>query len=203
MTKYFTSVLVAVFVCITASAQIGIVGGLTSSKTDVKSAVSDYRNITLFQAGLTYKIKLGEIFALQPSLVYNMKGSSVEQFIEGGSNVNLEYKTGYLELPVQVQAGLNLGKILRLYALAEPFVGYALSNNVVNGSTSTATWDNIASRVECGVGVGAGVEILEHLQVSLRYFWNLGNVYDFSWDGAKAGVQGSCNGITATIAVLL
>ena len=54
-------------------------------------------------------------------------------------------------------------------------------------------------KVEYGVGLGAGVELFSHLQLSVRYFWNLGNVYDFSW---KTLPNGKCNGITASLAFL-
>ena len=188
----------ALLFCFSASAQFCIVAGLNSTQTDIKSAVSDYRNINVYHAGVTYKFGIGSHFALQPSLIYNVKGSSVEYGLQ-----TMEWKTGYLELPVQVQAGISLLKLLRVYGIAEPFVGYALTNTEKSqGGEAKSTWDNIVNRIEYGFGLGAGAEILGHLQVSVRYFWNLGDVYGFSWEDVKSAPSGKCSGISASLAFL-
>ena len=42
---------------------------------------------------------------------------------------------------------------------------------------------NFSRRVGGGVGVGVGVEVLSHLQVAVRYFWNLGGLYGTDDEG--------------------
>ncbi len=192
-----------------ANAQIGIVAGLTSSATDAQSAYADIKNVNQYHVGLTYKLGLGNLLAIQPSLIYNMKGTKIGE-IGGVKDINAEYKTGYLELPVQVQAGLGIGTLLRVYGFAEPFVGYAINNEVktpdlLNKESVQNTWDNVKSRFEYGVSLGAGVEVLRHLQVTVKYFWNLGSVYgnEITVAGtAKTISESKCNGVAASVAYL-
>ena len=118
---------------------------------------------------------------------------------------NFEYKTGYVELPVQVQAGINLG-LARLYGFVEPFLGYAVTNQVsfAQGEPKK-TWDNIKSKMEYGIGVGAGVELIQHVQVSVKYFWNMGQMYgkDFKIsDFTTTMAEQKCTGIAASVALL-
>lgn len=200
--------LVAFFAAWNAQAQIGIVAGITSSATDIKTAVAEVGNVTQYHAGITYKLGIGNLLAIQPSLIYNMKGTKLSALSLAG----IDYKTGYLELPVQVQLGFGIGELARVYGFAEPFVGYAITNQI-NIKTAVAdakpikdSWDNVKNRLEYGVGLGVGAELFRHLQVSVKYFWNVGEVYGaegVSIDAIKEAVGGSkCNGIAASVAYL-
>ena len=96
----------------------------------------------------------------------------------------IETKVGYLELPVQLQYGLDL-LLLRPYIFAEPFVGYAVNidNDAhgIKGAIQAAKdikhdfKESNFNRFEYGLGVGAGVD-LGSLQLSLKYFWNFGSL---------------------------
>ena len=178
--KKLIVIVASLLLAVSAHAQLGVVAGITSSKTDVKSAKEDVKNISLYHVGLTYKLDLG-LLAIQPSILYNMKGSKFEgiasKITEGTLIDNFEYKTGYVEIPVQVQAGVDLG-LARVYGFVEPFVGYAISNQVAfSQGEPKKVWDNVKSKMEYGVGLGAGVELIKHVQVSLKYFWNMGLMY--------------------------
>lgn len=194
--KKLAVVVATLLVCVTSHAQLGVVAGLTSSRSDIKSAVSEYKEINQFHAGLCYKITLGGCFAIQPAVIYNMKGSRIADISNIIKDANLEYKTGFVEVPVQLQLGLKLGNLARLYGIAEPFAGFAVKNTVNAGGSSQNTWDNIANRLEYGLGLGAGVELFSHVQVSCRYFWNMDDLYS---DGFKS----KCKGITASVAFIL
>ena len=194
----------ALFVALSANAQIGVVAGLTSSSTNVEAAVADIKNVNQYHVGITYKIGIGNMLAIQPALIYNMKGTQLGD-IAGLDDVDVDYKTGYLELPVQVQLGFGIGSIARVYGFAEPFVGYAITNQVQGIGDTIKNWDNVKNRFEYGVGLGAGVELFRHLQVSVKYFWNLGDVYgaDITFgDVTKDIATSKCNGIAASVAFL-
>lgn len=203
----------ALFVALSANAQVGIVAGLTSSSTDFKSAIADVKNVNQYHVGLTYKIGLGGLLAIQPSIIYNMKGQKIEYLsADNIQNTQID-KTGFLEVPVQVQVGIPLANLVRVYGFVEPFAGYALSNQVdINlGSASEVekTWDNVKSKLEYGVGLGAGVEVFSHLQVYAKYFWNLGDVYSSSGSStvnvgdAISTVQNTkCSGVAVSVAYL-
>lgn len=194
----------ALFVALSANAQIGVVAGLTSSSTNVEAAVADIKNVNQYHVGITYKIGIGNMLAIQPALIYNMKGTQLGD-IAGLDDVDVDYKTGYLELPVQVQLGFGIGSIARVYGFAEPFVGYAITNQVQGIGDTIKDWDNVKNRFEYGVGLGAGVELFRHLQVSVKYFWNLGDVYgaDITFgDVTKDIATSKCSGIAASVAFL-
>lgn len=99
-----------------------------------------------------------------------------------------------------------------MYALAEPFVGYAISNSIEStiSDVKTEGWEYVKNRFEYGVGLGAGVELLNTLQVNVKYFWNLGNLYgpdnsldlSGSYNTAVDAVQNAkCSGIAVTAAI--
>jgi len=195
--------LATLLVSLNSFAQFGIVGGLTSSHASIKNAVADYKNINQFHLGVAYKFatKSG-ILAVQPSLVYNVKGSKIQNISSIG-DINLDCKTGFVELPVQLQAGIGLAKILRLYACVEPFIGYAVTNELTSGEITSKTWDNILNRFEYGLGLGGGLEIFKHFQVSLKYYWNFGTVYGTNLKESIYSIgANNCQGIILTGAIL-
>lgn len=193
-----------------ANAQIGIVAGVTSSASNVKDAYADYKNISQYHVGLTYKLGIGNLLAIQPAVIYNMKGESISNIANTGDLASVDYKTGYIEVPVQVQVGLGIGSLLRVYGFAEPFIGYAVTNEVkattlLSKEETQKTWDNMKSRFEYGVSLGAGVEVLRHVQVAVKYFWNLGDVYGSDITVAnvtKTISESKCNGVAASVAFL-
>ena len=204
--------LVAAFIAVSANAQVGIIAGLTSSSTDFDSAVADVQNVNQYHAGIAYKIGIGNLFTIQPAIIYNMKGTRLGD-VGKVSDLNVDYKTGYLEVPVQLQVGFGLGSIARVFAFAEPFVGYAITNSVDTeydgplafGSTKgeTQTWDNVKNRFEYGVGLGVGAEVLKHIQVSVKYFWNMGEVYgkDINLPNISQTIsEHKANGVAASVA---
>ena len=213
--KKFIIAIAALFVAASASAQIGISAGLTSSSTTLDGAYADVTNgaVNQYHVGLTYKIGIGNLLAIQPSVLYNVKGSNFN--VEDLTSTSLNFKTGFVEVPVQVQLGFGLGTLARVYALAEPYVGYAITNEVTTKSAIAAaantqqTWDNVKNRLEYGVGVGAGVELLRHLQVSVKYFWTLSDLYGLQ-DATLDNVINSlgninmknANGVAATVTIL-
>lgn len=164
--------LAAVLAAFSASAQVGIVGGITSAETKVKNV--DVKAATQYHIGVAYKMPLAMGFVFQPELLYNVKGSKLGD-IAGVSLDNFNTKTGFLELGAQVQWGMDLA-VARPYLLAEPFLGYALNGTVGDEKISSDGWKGI-NRLEYGIALGVGVEVIKHVQVSAKYFWNVGKLY--------------------------
>lgn len=189
----------------------GITGG--ASFIGVKNI--DSESITGYHAGLTYKFDLPFGFAIQPSLLYHMKGSAIADAFESGSSVSL--KTGYLEVPVSFQWGPDL-ILFRPFLDVTPFIGYGLNNSITGSYTehmsdfkSKNSWDGI-NRLEYGLGIGAGLD-LWRLQIIARYNWNFGPLFNNSGrlpsiddmiDEFKSSVVGNGNfgGVTLTVAIM-
>lgn len=200
--------LAALMVSVSAFAQSGIIAGVTSSSTELKDAANNVKDITLYHIGLTRRISLG-LIGIQPSLIYNVKGTRLEDFDSKAIN----FKTGFLELPVQIQVGFPIAGF-RPYAFVEPFLGYAVTNSAKGENISVQQlqnikWDNIKNRLEYGAGLGAGIDLFNRLQVSVRYFWNLGELYDgagikdYINTGTEVMKNEKCSGIMASVAIFL
>ena len=146
-----------------AEGQFGVVGGFTSSSLKLKDI--DLKQTAGFHAGITYYQPLVLGFAVQPQLLYNVKGQTIEEAL---TSLKTKASLGYIELPVQLQYGVDL-ILLRPYVFVEPFVGYALGGKVAD---SKFYLSNLKTRLEYGLGVGGGVQVFNHVQVSVKYYWN-------------------------------
>ena len=154
-----------------AHAQFGFLVGLTSSS--VKMASSDA--ISLYHAGLTYKIDLPSGFAIQPAVLYQVKGANVGQ-LGTATDEDFKVKTGFVEVPLGLQWGPHLAAF-RPYVFAEPFFGYRVSSTD-RGNETFRDWASQANnKFEYGFGLGAGLEISDHLQLSVQWFNNLGAMF--------------------------
>ena len=185
--------------------RFGIMAGVTSSSTDLSSL--DTKSISQYHVGLTTELPLGLGFAIQPSLLYQVKGLVLSDV--GSTTVSdivdsFEAKVGYLELPVQIQWGPDL-VAFRPYAFAEPFAGYRLTTKTDGASEETFT-DGL-KKVEYGLGVGVGLEFWK-IQVSGKYFWNFGSMYGTDIDATGNTIKSALkdgnnfNGIAFSVALL-
>lgn len=177
----------------------GIMGGFTYSSANIKHIEAS--NVSNFHIGLTAEIPLMLGFAIQPSVLYQTKGTGFGPSSEALDLKAFETKVAYLEVPVQVQWGIDLG-LLRPYALAEPFVGLRLGSQNEGIAKGVKKYLN---NMEYGLGVGAGVDVWK-LQLSVKYFWNLGSVYDFNGKEIEDTIKDALkvnnfNGVTVSLAV--
>lgn len=160
-----------------AQVRLGILGGITSSDANVDVKNFDTQNVDLYHAGIAIKASLPFGFAIQPQVMYQVKGASLSE-LTSGSDVDLntfETKVGYVEVPVQIQWGPDL-MICRPYVFAEPFVGYALNLKVNDTKDVINDFKELnMNRFEYGAGLGVGLEIWK-FQLSAKYFWNFGEI---------------------------
>lgn len=156
MKKLLTVIVVALASVTMAHAQFGIVGGYTSSTTKLADAAKEVSSASLWHAGVAYKINIGAL-AIQPSLTYNMKGTTID---------NVQYKSGYVEASAGLQVGLDL-LVARPFLVAEPFIGYQVTGN-------EAAVKDVTNKLEWGFGVGVGVDVIKHVQLRVEWFKNLG-----------------------------
>ena len=170
----------ALLVSVSALAQPGIIAGLTSSSTSVKD-MEDVKALNTYHAGLTCKVDLGLGFAVQPSIIYQVKGANLGDINKDTQKEDFQLKTGFVEVPVQLQWGPDL-LAFRPYLFAEPFIGYQVSSDdeVLGSGQSGAfkEWaDQAKTKLEYGIGLGAGIEVVKHVQLSAQYFSNFGNLF--------------------------
>lgn len=183
MKKLFLTLVLALLGFTAAHAQFGVIGGFTSSSTKIPSGTNwsaEVKNAPLWHAGVAYKIGMGPFFTLQPQLVYQTKGSQVND-----AGRNLKSQAGFVELELSAQLGLDL-LVVRPYILLEPFIGYDVNpGEILNGTLTGMSVDevnkylrNARNRFEVGFGVGGGIEIMRHVQVSVQWFMNAGKLFN-------------------------
>lgn len=156
----------------------GIMAGFTSSSSNARGV--DANSIARYHFGLTAQLPIALGFALQPSVLYQAKGTTLKG-VKEGNDFKLDTKVSYIEVPVQIQWGPDL-VALRPYIFAEPFVGYGLFAKAKERQTAVETKSfgkAGLARWEYGLGLGAGVDVWK-LQVSVKYFWNFGSLYSES-----------------------
>ncbi|MGM9787639.1 MAG: porin family protein [Candidatus Cryptobacteroides sp.] len=189
----------ALLLAVSAHAQLGIVAGVTSSQTELDAAYKDIAetmNVDQYHAGLVYNIDLFLGLSIQPGIIYNMKGQSPASNIDAlgaKQDVVINTKTGYLEVPVRAAWGINLFNIVNAFVFAEPYLGYAINTETVTEFKDAAIadaankvmgaelqskneWD-ARNRLEYGVGLGAGVKVLDRIALSVKYYWEFGNLF--------------------------
>lgn len=178
------------------SMRLGVIGGFTSSNSDAD--IFDSSSYSLYHAGVTFECPLIGGFAIQPSVLYQVKGATLNNVydFDGGLvphiPVGLDTKVGYVEMPVQLQWGPDL-LAFRPYVFAEPFVGFAVntSSSFTEESFSPEVINDFKNaaiqRLEYGFGVGLGMEF-SRIQISGKYFWNMGSLFDGSGSVNPVGV---------------
>lgn len=170
---FLTGLLLAVCLPVAAQSRYGAIGGLTMSNT----AKSGVHEIPLYHAGLTYQYKFPLGFAIQPSVMYQAKGSGSRKKV--GEN---PLRISSVEIPVSLQWGPDL-ILFRPYVEVVPYMGF----NVLHENTPMTTMAG-------GLGLGGGLEIW-HFQIAARFNW------DFAPASKLEGV-GAFRCTTLSLAVL-
>jgi hypothetical protein len=107
--------------------------------------------------------------------------------------------------------------------MVQPFVGYMVAPsgdktsstfNVLGVSATTsssqldADLEKAKNKLEYGFSIGAGIELIKHLQLSVQYFMNLGKLYNEGkvdgtkvWDSVKSNFNdiNNYNGVKVTL----
>lgn len=159
----------------------------------------DIEHATNYHVGALVQIGLGKFFTLQPELQFSTKGATLQKEPVVDVNVpgfnvptvptDITLNTSYLELPINLQAGIRLGKLARVYLQAGPYASLLLAEEASGsglGDLFTGVGNEIsedpmefASKLDYGVGVGAGVEVL-FVQLAVKYDFSFAEFKEFS-----------------------
>ena len=152
---------------------IGVVGGFTSPEASFSRL--SFRMLDLYHVGFTVCYPVTNSLSFQPEILYNKK--SVGQIENPSTSTQSDMTVGYLEFGAQLQFDLWRG-ITRLYGFMEPFVGYGLNNSIKSKGHEIENEWSMFKKPEGGFALGAGFQLNDYLQLSAKYYWNLGNLYD-------------------------
>lgn len=213
--KKLISLIVALMASITiANAQFGIVGGLVSSttSTNTEDVAKNFEGIDHYHLGIAYKFSLPLGLAIQPELIYQVKGAKFSDVVEGKPELGKEFdlEAGFAELGIGVQWGLNL-IVARPFVFAKPYAGIAVTDftspsNSGDESGSSDAVEIAKNGLEYGISIGAGLEVFKRVQLSLEFYKNLGNLFvDGEFNGSADAATNeftnieSYNGLKVTL----
>lgn len=171
-----------------AQISFGVKAGLNfanrTSKDNDKSYSDNYKMKAGFHLGVVAEYSITEQIALQPGLLFSVKG-----FKEDQSSISYKINENYLEIPINAVYNMELGGI-KVLIHAGPFLGYAISGKVRadkavlgdNGDQKTEKLNigndsqkDFLKPIDFGLNIGGGAEI-NGIAVSLQYGLGIANI---------------------------
>lgn len=152
--------------------KFGVKGGInftSLSHFELGYISESVNNYTGFNAGVAFSFDLPvQGMTIQPELNYVSKGAVYRgpAGSAGGGPEDIYLRTDYVELPVNLQVGLDL-ILLRPYIMVSPYIGYAVLKQ-----PEAIEWSGI-NRFQYGIGIGGGVDFWR-FQLQVKYNWNFG-----------------------------
>lgn len=172
MKKIFGALMIAVCIgmAMPAQAQIhfGVKGGLNLSKASFSNVSENFKkdNFTGFFIGPMAEFNIPIIgLGVDASLLFAQRGVKVTP--EGNDEYTV--KQNGLDIPVNLKYNIGLGSLLGLYIAAGPDFYFDFEKK--SGIDK--------KKAEVGINVGAGVKLLNHLQVGANYNIPLGDTAKF------------------------
>ena len=172
MKKIFTTAVLAaamLFSANSAEAQIkfGIKGGLNVTSMSLDSKVLDAENRAGFFIGPTVKFTLPVVgLGIDASALYDQSEAKAKAKADG-ADVESNFKTQAVNIPINVRYGFGLGSTASLYLFAGPQFGFNVGDKNQSIFKDMGEWRLKSSTFSVNVGVGA--MLLSHLQLSANY----------------------------------
>lgn len=177
------AVIVGVLACsgpAPAEVRFGLIGGVNGAKVIGSDAniVPDWKDRISFQGGVFLTIGLGRFLAIEPEVLYTIKGAKTE-YTESDVTYSGVLKYDYLEIPLLLKFRLPLG-ILTPYVFAGPSVGILLKDAVleITGDSGTTDEPIVTSKLDYGAVFGGGLELGRSLRLDVRCSYGLKKLID-------------------------
>lgn len=167
-----------------ANAQIkfGLKGGLNVTSMSFCEDVFDASNKTGFFVGPMVKVTVPIVgLSFDAAALYDQKEADVKYVGTNGDFGQANVKQQSINIPVNVRYGFGLSSLANIFLFAGPQWG-------INVGGKNFTWNETSSyslkKSNFSVNVGAGVTLLNHLQVSANYNIACGKSADASFSKA-------------------
>lgn len=159
---------VCIGMAIPAQAQInfGVKGGLNLSKASLSDVPGNFKkdNFTGFFIGPMAELNIPIVgLGVDASLLFAQRGIKVS---EAGDNITV--KQNGIDIPVNLKYTIGLGSLAGIYLAAGPDFYFDFEKKTGIDK----------KKAEVGINVGAGVKLLNHLQVGANYNIPLGDTAD-------------------------
>jgi hypothetical protein len=155
----------------------GIKGGVNISNLFIND-IDDETARTGFHAGVYAKVPAGAIFAVQPEILFNTKGTFAAY-----DNGEVDFRLNYIDVPIL--ADFKLGTSADIYV--GPYVGILLTSNAEPEGTFSDEYEEFDrsdfAPLDFGLSAGFGINF-EIFSIGTRY--NLGLVQVAKSEDAEA-----------------
>ena len=182
MKKIFGALMIAICIAMTMPAQaqihFGVKGGLNLSKASFSNVSENFKkdNFTGFFIGPMAEFNIPIVgLGVDASLLFAQRGIKVSE-----GNDDITVKQNGIDIPVNLKYTIGLGSLAGIYLAAGPdFYFDFAGNKTVEGMRTDK------KKAEVGINVGAGLKLLNHLQVGANYNIPLGNTADIEGTNAS------------------
>ena len=178
MKKIFTVLSVAALLLVATPSQaqtsFGIKGGFNVTNMSLSSDVLNSSNRAGFFIGPTVKFTLPIVgLGVDVAALYDQREAKLE-------GVTIDQKS--INIPINARYTFGLGDAAGLYLAAGPQFGI----NVGDENFKLLNAENYQlKKTNFSINVGAGVTMLNHLEIGFNYNIALGKTGEFSWNNAR------------------
>ena len=188
MKKIFTTMLVAMalMMAVPTQAQIkfGLKGGLNVTNMSFSSDVIDQSNKEGFFFGPTVKFSVPIVgLGVDLAALYDQRDAKMDNKTISQRSINV---------PVNLRYGVGLGSLASIYFAAGPQFGFNIGDKRFNVDEQSNNFKLKDSNLS--LNLGAGVRLINHIEIGFSYNIALGNTGEF--DGIGDAVSGATNAIT-------
>ena len=169
-----------------AQVKFGLKGGLNVTSMSFSEDVVDASNQTGFFVGPMVKVTVPIVgLSFDAAALYDQKEADVKYVGTNGDFGQANVKQQSINIPVNVRYGFGLSSLANIFLFAGPQWG-------INVGGKNFTWNETSSyslkKSNFSVNVGAGVTLLNHLQISANYNIACGKSADASFSKARDAV---------------
>lgn len=194
MRKFFTLVVIVAATCLAVPAQaqlkFGLKGGLNITDMSFSSDVFESSNRTGFFIGPTIKFKIPLLgFGIDASALYDQRQAKVK-------GQDKKVKQQAINIPINLRYDIGLGSLAAVYLAAGPQFGFNVGDKHETIVENVSSWKFNTSNFS--VNLGAGLMLLNHLQVGFNYSIVCGktgevSVFNTAGDIAEGVYRGRAN----------
>lgn len=173
MKKIFGALMIVVCIAMAMPAQaqihFGVKGGLNLSKASLSNVSENFKkdNFTGFFIGPMAEVSIPIVgLGLDGALLFSQRGVELE---------GRKIKQNGLDIPINLKYNIGLGSLLGIYLAAGPDFYFDFEKNKNVWDSEEYEFRTDKKRTEIGINLGAGVKLVNHLQLGFNYNIPLGD----------------------------
>ena len=158
--------------------KFGIKGGLNLTKMTFSKDVYSSDNQAGFYLGPTLKLSLPLGFCVDAAALYDQRSAKVESDnltgVQGAGDEKIKQKS--IQIPINARYNIGLGSEAGIYLAVGPQFGFPVGDKVYN----TKVGEYTLKSSNLSFNFGAGVYLLDHLEVGFSYNLAAGKSGEFT-----------------------